>query len=563
VGVFARIGQRLTRAFSRTPETRIVVGSRAPRDVSRWPQWLAAGLTPARLAAILRSADQGNTVDYFTLLQEVAQEAVISGALRARLSALSQRPVKTIASKADPDAKRAEEVAAFGQEVLEGLRLARPEAEGVRLEKGLAGLIEGLTMAGYYGVACGHVSWRAPRGMPRARPAFVELFDERRLSIDIQTESIYVDAQGARSKGLALSSFDPANIIEVRHTWLSRRLSMAGAGRACLLPWWLRHGSFKELFNYAETWSRPVIIGSSSEKTSGAYNEDALSTFKNFLEDMVGDTRVLLPPGFAVDTLQAMAGGELLFESIDGLTERHILYALTGQTGAGSGDKTTMASAEVDERIRGDDTEGDARMVGEALENLLSHAVAVEFGCDVPAPTVSFEAGTSQEETRARSLIIQAATYPLVSLLGKGVPIDVDKYCEDFGIPLREDGLVDPRFKHLVVVAEPAAGGGGEPFAIDYAGRGRATANSTTPDFYEFTAKIDGATTTTCKRLDGLVLPGDHRYWLNHTPPLHYGCRSTLRRLTAEEARGRDVSREPPDDAEVQDGFGAGETPTQ
>jgi phage gp29-like protein len=443
VGVFARIGQRLTQAFSRTPDVRVVVGSRAPRDVSRWPQWLAAGLTPARLAAILRSADQGYTVDYFTLLQEVAQEAVISGALRARLSALSQRPVKTIASKADPDAKRAEEVAAFGQEVLEGLRLARPEAEGVRLEKGLAGLIEGLTMAGYYGVACGHVSWRVPRGMPRARPAFVELFDERRLTIDIQTESIYVDAAGARHRGIALSSFDPANIIEVRHTWLSRRLSMAGAGRACLLPWWLRHGSFKELFNYAETWSRPVIIGSSSEKTSGAYNEDALSTFKHFLEDMVGDTRVLLPPGFAVDTLQAMAGGELLFESIDGLTERHILYALTGQTGAGAGDKTTMASAEVDERIRGDVTEGDARMVGEALENLLTHAVAVEFGCDVPAPTVEFESAVTVEDRQTRANMLLSAATAYETLTRAGFVIDQAAYAEDFDIPIAEATEID------------------------------------------------------------------------------------------------------------------------
>jgi hypothetical protein len=467
-----RFGRAVAKYFGLAPQVHSI-GLRPPRDAARWPDWISSGLTIDRLASVQRQADQGYLCDLMALEQEIAgRDPLISGLLSTRLSALSQRPVKCNPSKADRDPQRAQAVADFGQSILEGLRLARREGERTRTEKGLAGLVEGLAMASYYGAAVGWTHWGHRAGDPKPRPLAVEFFDERRLGFDVQTEAITLATQQSGFRGVPLSCFDPALVLEVRSTRISRRLSMAGAGRAILLPWWIRFGALKDLADYAATWVKPALVGKPSANAPGAYGEDAVTTFKQFLEDFVGDTRVLLPPGFEVDVLQAAPGGEAVFDALEKITERHLQFALVGQTGTASGEGGSLAKAEVNERVRDDLIAGDARMVAEALECLLSHAVAVEFGCGVPAPEVTFEAGESVEDQRARALVIQGATYPLVALLNRGVPVDVPEYCQQFGIPLREDGRPDPLYpsslQQQLAVAKPAspsgsAGAVGEP----------------------------------------------------------------------------------------------------
>jgi hypothetical protein len=464
-----RIGRRVAKYFGLAPAA-ASIGARPPRDAARWPDWISSGLTIDRLANVQRQADQGYLTDLMALEQEIAgRDPLVSGLLSTRLAALSQRPVQCNPSKADRDPKRAQAVADFGQATLEGLRLARAEGERYRTEKGLAGLVEGLCMASYYGAAVGWVHWGNRVGDPRPRPLAVELFDERRFGFDPETEALTLATRQSGFRGVPLSSFDPALVLEVRSTRISRRLSMAGAGRAILLPWWIRFGALKDLADYATTWAKPALIGKTSEAVGAAYSEDAVQTFKYFLEDFLGDTRVLLPPGFDVQILQAAAGGEAVFDALDRITERHLQFALVGQTGTASGEGGSLAKAEVNERVRDDLVEGDARMVAEALECLLSHAVAVEFGAGVPAPEVTFETGTSVEDQRSRALVIQGATYPLVALLNRGIPVDVPEYCQQFGIPLREDGRPDPLYpsslEQQLAVAKPAAPSGavGEP----------------------------------------------------------------------------------------------------
>jgi phage gp29-like protein len=436
LGVFRRLGQWAALRFGRAPQPRSI-GARPPRDQSRWPQWLSAGLTLDRMASITKLADQGSLGDLMALEQEIAgRDPLVSGLLTTRLSALSQRPVKTAPSKADRDPQRAQAVADFGQTVLDGLRVARREGDRTRTEKGLAGVVEGLAMASYYGAEVGWVHWGLRPGDPRPRPLAVELIDERRLCVDPHTEALAIATESSGSRGVPLCTFDPALVLEVRSTRISRRVAMAGAARACLLPWWIRFGSIKDLTSYLETWAKPSLVGKTSGDAPASYGSDALDTFKNLLEDFLGDTRAILPPGFDLEVVGAVAGGEAVFEAVDRLTERHLCFALVGQTGTAAGEGGSLAKAEVNERVREDLTEGDARMVGEALECLLSSAVAVEFGPGVPPPCVEFELGQDAEALSQRAAMLGAVGEAVTSLKRAGVPVDIRAVAEEFLIPM-------------------------------------------------------------------------------------------------------------------------------
>jgi hypothetical protein len=454
MGVFSRVGAGIRSLFAAPAPT---PAARPPRDLGvRWPMQRSSGLTPALIGSYTRSADQGDVWAYFELLQEIAgRDPLISGLLVSRLSALSQRPVKAVARV--PGDARSEEVAAYGQSILDGLRLYRPEGDTYRAEKGLAGLVEALAMASWYGVRVGWVHWRG------TRPVGVEIFDERRLYVDIKDESLSLNSDGSTGRGVPLSTFPQENLLEVRATRISPRISMAGAGRAVLFDWWLRFSALKDFAAYLETWGNPGLVGTAAAEVAAAYNSDNLANFKNFLEDYLGNTRALMPPGFEVEVLSAVAGGEAVFEALDLLTEKHIQYALVGQTGTAMGAGGSLAKAEVNERVKEDVVQGDASLVGEALEGLLRHAVAAEYGLGVLGPKVEFELDESVEALGAKARAFSSAAYPLKSLLDAGVPVDLDEYLAPYGVTLRADGRLDPRVvearKELAALLVPPSGG--------------------------------------------------------------------------------------------------------
>lgn len=73
---------------------------------------------------------------------------------------------------------------------------------------------------------------------------------------------------------------------------------------------------------------------------------------------------------------------------------------------------------------------------------------------------------------------------------------------------------------------------------------------------WTYTAVLDSRTTSTCRALSGTLLPCDHPFWHDHTPPLHFRCRSALRGVTQAEADERGGMTQEVPQAEAQEGFG-------
>lgn len=78
--------------------------------------------------------------------------------------------------------------------------------------------------------------------------------------------------------------------------------------------------------------------------------------------------------------------------------------------------------------------------------------------------------------------------------------------------------------------------------------------------FGMFDSVHDSRQSPICKKIDPpggppTILPLDHPWWNNHTPPLHHRCRSGIRSLRRSEAERRGISETPPD-ASADGGFG-------
>lgn len=432
------------------------LGRPAPKDITRWPEYATAGLTPQKLINVTRQADQGVLQDQMALMQEiVGKDGLVQGLLTTRLSALSRKQVKVEPAKSDKDEVRAKAVADYCQGILDELRMAESQVDGTyRYTGNLSSIIEACAMAAWYGLEVLWVHWGTKQGESIARPMYLEALDERRYAYDVQTQTTHLSTiDSPVYPGTALTEYDPALYVEVRNTRLTPRLSQCGSGRAVLLSYALRLGAMKDLLTYAEVWSLPGIIGKMSNEISGAFSPEAVASFQAMLSEFAGDSRQILPPGFDVEVLSAVAGGERVFELLDKMTERQIQFAIVGQVSTASGDTSSYASAAVGMQVQQTLTAGDERMVGEALESLLAYSVRLAFGPSVPTPKVVFAEQVGSETPEDKAKLFSSALYPLISMLEKGLPVDMEAYAALFGLPL----LPDANAKIAEIQAQAAA----------------------------------------------------------------------------------------------------------
>lgn len=414
-----------------------LLGRGAPRDnTNAWPLWLSSGLTPDKLSNITRNADMGYITYQMALLQEITgKDGLIQGLLVQRLSALSQRALKCQPSPADKDPVRAQEVADFCQRVLDGLRAIEPDqGDGYRDLGGLPAVIEALDKAFFFGVEASWNHWGVRPGEPLPVPMSLEPLDERRYSIDVYSQSLHLGSGFAL--GTPISAYDPALITEVRANRLSRLVPQSGAGRAILIPWSLRFGTIKDLISYLQLWGLPSVIGTMDKDVSGGFGEEQLAKYQRYLDDIAGDSRAVMPPGFKVEVINATTGGEKVHELLDSLTERHIQFAIVGQTGTAAANNTNKASAEVSERVFDNLIEGDARMVSGALERLLSHAVSLWFGVGTPPALVKFERAVTILDHQSQADTYIKAAAAVSALRGAGFAVDVMELAKRYEIPL-------------------------------------------------------------------------------------------------------------------------------
>jgi SPP1 gp7 family putative phage head morphogenesis protein len=73
--------------------------------------------------------------------------------------------------------------------------------------------------------------------------------------------------------------------------------------------------------------------------------------------------------------------------------------------------------------------------------------------------------------------------------------------------------------------------------------------------YWRLDVLVDNRTSDVCRPLAGVVKAADDKFWDDHTPPLHFNCRSTTVALTNAEAEAEGITETPPK-VDAGEGFG-------
>ena len=194
------------------------------------------------------------------------------------------------------------------------------------------------------------------------------------------------------------------------------------------------------------------------------------------------------------------------------------------------------------------------------------------------------------EETLLGLLLLQRLAGIRSARLGPGAswpagtnPRDWSTLADELGDVLEPGDmrqlLSDARFRARRLAAYAAANGAGDvvtaiangtagdlvdalsgqpyarPAATSWFNRGRLSAMAP-GDAWQYDAVLDDRTTDLCRSLNGLVMPAQDPRWYSRMPPLHSGCRSSIRAVGADALRSAEYTS-PPFESQALPGWGA------
>jgi phage gp29-like protein len=329
-----------------------------------------AGLTPDRLAAILRAADVGDMDAFLTLAEEMEEkEPHYASVLSTRKLAVLGLPRQVTWPEGTEGAPKRQEI----QTAVLGL-VADPAFEGL-----LAGLLDAHGK-GYAVVETlwdtGSAEWR-PRAYLWRDPRWFEFDRETGLELRLR-EAGYVD-------GVPLQPFKYSVFCSTRKSGLPAR---AGLARLVAFNFVCKLYGLKDWLAYAEIFGIPLRLG----KYDAAARPEDVEVLKRAVFGLGSDAAAVIPAAMTIDfpQLGQAAGGAELFRTLADWLDSQISKAVLGQTGttdtsAGSG----YAQSKVHNEVRGDLLKADARQLAAAVtQSVIAPFVLANFGPAAIVPSL-------------------------------------------------------------------------------------------------------------------------------------------------------------------------------
>ena len=332
---------------------------------------IASGLTPQRLAGILRACDEGQIGDFMVLAEEMEErDAHYASVLGQRKRAISGvRPTVMPAS----DSARDQEIA------------AAVEADLARHD-GFAGLVEDLMDAVGKGFAVVEIDWR--RGGGRWRPEEFVWRPQSFFQVDRETgRQLRLRDATAPVEGVPLAPF---KFLVHRAKLKSGHMFRGGLARVVAFAWMCKAYTLKDWMAFIETYGLPLRLGRYGPE---ATPKDVEALFRA-VANIGTDAAAVLPRSMEIEFTETKAGGgsvQAIFENFARYADEQVSKAVLGQTmTADSG--SSMAQAVVHNDVRYDIAASDARSVtGTLNRDLVRPFVDLNWGVQKAYPVVSVE----------------------------------------------------------------------------------------------------------------------------------------------------------------------------
>lgn len=374
----------------------------------------SSGLTPPRLAGILRTAEQGDIRAQCELFQDMEEkDAHLLAEIGKRRRALTTVDWSVLPPRNPSSAEKAE--ADWLNEVLQDL----PDFEDL--------LFDMLDAIGK-GFSCIEMDWQR-----LGREWLPQAFNYRESSwfqLDLETRT-ELRLRDSSATGEALNPF---GWIVHTHKAKSGYVARGGLYRVLAWPFLFKNYAVRDLAEFLEIYGLPVRLG----KYPPGSSADEKATLLRAVVSIGHNAAGIIPDGMAIDFKEAAKGTHEPFDWMVQWAEKSMSKAILGGTltSQADGKSSTNALGAVHNEVRHDLLKSDAKQVATSLRQYLLYPLLVlnKGGDRDPRRLPRFQFDLVEAE--------DMATYAeaLPNLVNAGLQIPVNWAHEKLRIPLPSKG---------------------------------------------------------------------------------------------------------------------------
>ncbi|WP_422662189.1 phage portal protein family protein [Phenylobacterium sp.] len=326
------------------------------------------GLTPDRLAAIMRQADQGDMDAFLTLAEEMEERDPHYGSVlqtrKLAVVGLERQLVWAPGKEKDPLAEEIHE--ACGQLVADDC-----------LDELLLHLLDAIAK----GYAAPEIIWDTSGN--QWSPERYEWRDPRWFRFDRETGRELRLKEMGEIDGVPLPPYKFAVHLAGRKSGLAAR---AGLARLVAFSFVCKLYGLKDWMAYAEIFGIPMRLG----KYDAAAQPEDIEVLKRAVFNLGADAAAVIPAAMTIEFPTAGgAAAEALFENLVKFLDAQVSKAVLGQTMT-TDDGASRAQAQVHDGVRTDLVKADATAIGATVtRDVLTPFVRFNWGPQAPVPRLT------------------------------------------------------------------------------------------------------------------------------------------------------------------------------
>ncbi len=356
-------------------------------------EYVSEGLTPERLAALLKEADRGNIASQIHLfLQMEEKDAHLQAEYGKRVNAIMEPDYDIEPFDESNESKK---VVEFVQDVISDLPIYD--------------LYVALQQAVGRGFSAVELKWEIVSG--KLIVTGFEYIPQQYFRFE-NKKPLFLTEDNEQGEEIP-----PYKAIIHKYGGLSGDPKAPKIFRACAWLYLFKNYSLKDWVIFSEVYGMPLRLG---KYPSGA-NEDTKRALKSALLSLASDGAGIIPQGADIELIFSSAkSGADVYENLAKFCEKGMSKVILGQTlSADVGEKGSYAAAQAHNEVRKDLLFSDARALAETLKfQFIKPLIGFNFGWDVPLPRII------PRITEPEDLKTTAETYEILSRMGLKIPED-------------------------------------------------------------------------------------------------------------------------------------------
>lgn len=385
-----------------------------------WNQWsIAHGLTPWRLAKVLRAADVNNSVEYHILAREMEErDPHFASVLGTR-----KRAVEGIEAAVEPASD-----APLDVQIAEDVRTLTRAAI---FSKAVSGCLDALNQ----GFSPVEIMW--DRSGKQWWPCDYKWRDQRFFKFDWDTASQLLLIDTLDPMGVPL----PPYKFIVHYPQLRMGIpTRGGLARLVAMSYVCKSFTLADWMAFCEVFGMPLRIGRYGQNATPADRQ----TLADAVANLGSDFAAILPDGMRIEFQEtaSRSGADALFLNLVNFLDQQVSKAVLGQTLSSDASPTGLGSgtSNLQGEVRIDIKRSDAKQIADTLNrDLVKPFVDLNYGPQAAYPTIKLPVPDPENLT-----LLNAA---IPTLLDAGAQISEQDVMRKFGLrgPTEEETALKPK----------------------------------------------------------------------------------------------------------------------